>query len=282
MVEAALRYLGLALACLGALRGPVHAERGGAIDGSPDASSPRCCPVVELRQYTLHPGQRDALIDLFDREFVESQEAEGMRIVGQFRDLDRPDRFVWIRGFSDMPARARALGAFYGGPVWKANSKAANATMVDATNVLLLRPARPAAALSLDSSRGHGPGSSGAPTSFVVATIYYLAAPANDGFLDFFGRDVTPLLTDAGADVLGEFVSEYAANTFPALPIREGEHVFVVFSSFRNVKAYERHQAALERSAAWKGRTAKALSGWLERPAEVLRLSPTSRSLLGH
>ena len=26
-------------------------------------------PVVELRQYTLRPGQRDVLIDLFDREF---------------------------------------------------------------------------------------------------------------------------------------------------------------------------------------------------------------------
>lgn len=43
-------------------------------------------PVVELRQYTLRPGQRDVLIDLFDREFVESQEADGMAIVGQFRD----------------------------------------------------------------------------------------------------------------------------------------------------------------------------------------------------
>ena len=24
----------------------------------------RCCPVIELRQYTLKPGQRDVLIDL--------------------------------------------------------------------------------------------------------------------------------------------------------------------------------------------------------------------------
>jgi hypothetical protein len=61
-------------------------------------------PVVELRQYTLRPGQRDVLIDLFDQEFVESQEADGMAIVGQFRDLDDPDRFTWIRGFASMPA----------------------------------------------------------------------------------------------------------------------------------------------------------------------------------
>ena len=40
--------------------------------------------IVELRQYTLHPQQREVLIDLFDREFVETQEAQGMRVLGQF------------------------------------------------------------------------------------------------------------------------------------------------------------------------------------------------------
>ncbi len=73
-------------------------------------SDDSCCPVIELRQYTLQPGQRDVLIDLFDREFVETQEAIGMRLVGQFRDVERPDRFVWIRGFPDMP-RARNFAA---------------------------------------------------------------------------------------------------------------------------------------------------------------------------
>ena len=99
-----------------------------------------CYPVVELRQYTLRPGQRDVLIDLFDRDLVESQETAGMAIVGQFRDLDDPDRFVWIRGFASMPTRARALASFYGGPVWKAHRAQANATMIDSDNVLLLRP----------------------------------------------------------------------------------------------------------------------------------------------
>src|SRR5688572_13276071 len=32
-------------------------------------------PIVELRQYTLLPGKRDVLIELFDREFIEGQEA---------------------------------------------------------------------------------------------------------------------------------------------------------------------------------------------------------------
>ena len=58
--------------------------------------------IVELRQYTLHPQQREVLIDLFDREFVETQDAQGMRVLGQFRHLDRPDQFVWLRSFADM------------------------------------------------------------------------------------------------------------------------------------------------------------------------------------
>src|SRR6266545_1370511 len=99
-----------------------------------------CCPVVELRQYTLRPGQRDVLIELFDRELVETQEAVGMQVIGQFRDLDRPDRFVWLRGFPDMQHRLAALEAFYGGPVWKEHRSTANATMIDVDDVLLLRP----------------------------------------------------------------------------------------------------------------------------------------------
>lgn len=64
-----------------------------------------------------------------------------MAILGQFRDLDNPDRSVWLRGFRDMSSRAEALGRFYSGPAWQAHGKQANATMVDSDNVLLLRPA---------------------------------------------------------------------------------------------------------------------------------------------
>src|SRR5678816_2111311 len=111
---------------------------------SPSSSARRDdSAVLELRQYTLHPGRRDELIELFERAFVESQEAIGMRVLGTFRDLDRPDHFVWLRGFADLASRAPALEAFYTGPVWRANREAANATMIDSDDVLLLRPARP-------------------------------------------------------------------------------------------------------------------------------------------
>src|SRR5258706_13218426 len=95
-------------------------------------------PIVELRQYTLHSGRRDELIELFEREFIETQETVGIQVIGQFYDLDDPDRFVWLRGFNDMSAREQSLNAFYSGPIWIAHRDAANATMVDSDNVLIL------------------------------------------------------------------------------------------------------------------------------------------------
>src|SRR5260370_34560198 len=83
-------------------------------------------PIVELRQYALQPGQREALITLFDREFVESQEELGMAVLGQFRDLDNRDRFVGLRGFQTMPGRAEALASFYSGPAWRGPRGAAH------------------------------------------------------------------------------------------------------------------------------------------------------------
>src|SRR5260370_29120580 len=101
-----------------------------------------CCPLVELRQYTLYPHMRDILIDLFDREFLESQEAVGMRVIGQFRDLHDPNRFVWLRGFRDMPTRAEALKAFYGSPEVQSHHGVATATIILPPHVFLLRTPR--------------------------------------------------------------------------------------------------------------------------------------------
>lgn len=176
------------------------------------------CAVVELRQYTLRPGRREIMIDLFERELVEPQEAVGMRLPGRFRDLDDPDRFVWLRGFSDMDSRARALTTFYdGGPVWKAHRDAARATMVNTDDVLLLRPPRPGSGFSL----------TGPMPPLVTATIYHLAASEDGEFALFFENHVRPVL---GSSLLAYFETEPAENTYPALPVRAGENVFVVFS----------------------------------------------------
>src|SRR5207249_1037864 len=220
---------------------------------NPDEQLPQtCCPIVELRQYTLHPGKRDGLIDLFDREFVESQEALGMKIIGQFREVDNPNRFVWLRGFRDMPSRAQALKDFYGGPVWKAHREAANATMIDSDNVLLLHPATPTSGFSFGNKERPRAGANEARRGRIVATMYYFDAPVDAGFVEFFEKTVKPTVIGSGAAVLAFLVIEHSENTFSALPVREGENVFVWFARFNDAAAYERHIVALTQSPRWR------------------------------
>ncbi len=239
-----------------------------------------CCPVVELRQYTLHPGKRDVLIDLFDREFVETQEALGIKVIGQFRDLDHPDRFVWLRGFCDMTSRAKALNDFYGGPVWKTHRESANATMIDSDNVLLLRPAVPTSGFSLENMKRPPVGSDEVPKRLIVATIYYFESPVAPDFINFFEHTLRPAAESLGATISAYFVTENSENTFPALPVRAGENVFVWFSTFPDSAAYENYANALSRSERWRGEVSIALTRYLKIAPEILKLSPTARSQL--
>lgn len=239
-----------------------------------------CCPVAELRQYTLHPGQRETLIALFESEFVEGQEAVGMRVIAQFRDIDQPDVFTWLRGFSAMPARAAALRAFYEGPVWAAHRDAANSTMIDSDNVRLLRPARPGSGFTLDDTGRQPRGSTAVREELIVCTIYTLSAAAASGFAELFERSIAPVLGENGATPIASFETEPSANNFPRLPVREGEHAFVWFARFGNASEHERHAAALGRSRDWRELVCPMLDRQLQAPAEVWRLAPTARSHL--
>ncbi|WP_037676433.1 NIPSNAP family protein [Streptomyces griseus] len=242
---------------------------------------PLRCPVLELRQYTLHPGQRDVLIDLFDREFVESQEAVGATVLGQFRDLDDPDRFVWLRGFADMPLRAKALDSFYGGPVWRAHRDEANATMIDSDNVLLLRPASTHGGFPVPVRARPAPGEPApSPQSLVLATIWYGHGPFDTAFVEFFEQRVRPALAETGGEPLAYLQSEHAPNTFPALPVRTNEEVFVWFARFTDEGHLDDHLNRLQRSERWREEVLPNLPEQWARPPQRLRLEPTGRSLL--
>ena len=242
------------------------------------ASRRTCCPVVELRQYTLVPGQRETLIALFEREFIETQETTGMTIIGQFRDINNLDRFVWLRGFSDMEARAMQLGEFYGGPVWKAHRDAANATIIDSDNVLLLRPTSATSGFHLEQARRAPLGSTNERDGLWVATIYHLGKTKGADFVAFFECELRPQLAEAGISVLASFITETHPNTFPRLPVREDANVFVCFSHFPEREAYEK-AAAVAQSLRGRKVTMKLAELTQEQP-EVLLLSPTPRSLL--
>jgi hypothetical protein len=124
-----------------------------------------------------------------------------MGVLGQFYDLDDPDRFVWIRGYRDLASRLAGLTAFYGhSEAWRTYGPAANATMVDSDDVYLLRPTRPIAGLLPRPPVGAVERSD---ATFVVA----------------FGDAPAP------GELLAEFETEPAKNDFPSLPVHEGVNV---------------------------------------------------------
>jgi NIPSNAP len=233
--------------------------------------------IVELRRYTLHPGRRDTLIALFESELVDPQEAVGMSVIGQFRDLDAPDSFVWLRGFPDMRARRRSLEAFYGGPVWRRHRDAANATIIDSDDVLLLRPAAP-----LPSPSGEGAPAPAVASAvdargwgFFLLTTYHLRSGASDEFAGVFSARIEPALAAAGATVVARLQTEHAPNDFPTLPVRHDAEVFVTLARLADADAYARYAAES------KGhRSDPEVQRLLAGQPETARLTPTERSKL--
>jgi len=237
------------------------------MDQAAATSAVETSPVVELRQYTLHPGKRDVLMSMFERRFVAGQEAAGIRLHGEFTDAANPDRFVWLRGFSSMDERAPALDKFYGGPVWRASRGEANATIVDSDNVLLLEPAD-----------GNGFTLARRMTATMVATIYLLQSPVDSSFVRWFNDRVAPVMAEAGARPVAELKTLQAKNNFPKLPVREGENAFVWFAAFDNDEAYARAVEKFQASNAGKEVT-REMAAKLASPPQRLVLHPNQQSL---
>src|ERR1700730_12713163 len=141
--------------------------------------------VVDLRRYAMRPGCRDTLIALFERAFIETQEAAGMVPVGHYRDLDDDDSYVWFRGFPQRAKRHDALDAFYTSVTWLENRNDANATLLDSDNVLLLRDARDGSGFDLQGLVRPAVTESNAE-SFVAAFVFMLDAPASEDFVAAF------------------------------------------------------------------------------------------------
>jgi len=231
--------------------------------------------VFELRQYTLYGGRRDTLISLFEKNFIESQEAVGANIVGTFRDLDDPDRFVWIRGFRDMETRPRVLQNFYGSsPSWIAHKKEANATMVDSDNVLLLRPLSSQPQFSSAAPAGRG------SDALYGITIYYLGGVEIAPFADFFEHTMLPHINVLGVHPIAVLATDEVPNNFPKLPVRERDRVLLWMARWPSEADYESFRTQMRAWSGWRDKAPEAVLPAVMRKPEHLRLKPTARSSL--
>lgn len=178
-----------------------------------------CCLVLELRQYTLHPGGRDILAELFARHFLDAHAALGMHVPGLFADLDDPDRLVWLRGFTDMRARRQALSDFYRtGEVWREHAAAANATMIDSDDVLLLRPVYVGSGYPGPDDPLHTTPTAG---ELVIDINPLTRLPDAAGAPEAVAREIVAAAEAEGAEVLVVALTHPEPNDFPALPVRD-------------------------------------------------------------
>ncbi|CAN7188609.1 NIPSNAP family protein [Bosea sp. LjRoot90] len=226
--------------------------------------------VFELRRYTLKPGAREALIDVFDTHLVETQEAVGMNVVCQFRDPAAPDQFVWFRGFADQEARTRSLPAFYDGSVWAEHGPAANETMLEWHDVLMLKPATPGSGLDTSSLERLPPGTADLDDgrNYIVA-IHHLAPEAADVEATVAAKAIADAVGSTGGAVIASLISDRSENDFKQLPVREGECVAVTLARPAVAQAIPALEAAL-----------RAVPIGSSRVPDIARLVPTARSLL--
>jgi hypothetical protein len=225
--------------------------------------------LFELRNYQTQPGRRDDLIAMFEAHFLDAYERAGASILGTFRNLDDPDRWVWIRAFADNPARRTALNGFYTSEAWLALREPANATIADVGDALLLRAER--GDLTQQAAMAGGP-------SLVEVTRYFPRRQTLRAFQDRFARDLLPALAELGAGALAMLTSVDAPNSYPRLPLRTGP-ALVTFVRFESETAHRAYRAALAHEPRWKAMQ-DDLNRLLTQEPEVLRLRPTLRSFI--
>jgi hypothetical protein len=75
--------------------------------------------LIELRQYTMKPGQRDAWVKLMDEEIIPFQVQSGMVILGSFVSEEDESQYVWLRGFESEEQRVELYKKVYESDHWK-------------------------------------------------------------------------------------------------------------------------------------------------------------------
>jgi NIPSNAP len=190
--------------------------------------------VLELRNYVTKPGQRDKFISYFETNFIDSQNALGGYILGQFRVKDADDNFFWIRGFNDMASRSRYLPKFYRGPFWKERRSYVNDMLINNDNVYLLKPL----SLSEDLPDAAVNSNEFGKKKGLLVIDYYVANTRLKELIEFFKSKYLPLLKSNDMSTTS-WVSELSENDFPGLPVFQDKNLLVMITPFKDETEYQ-------------------------------------------
>jgi hypothetical protein len=230
--------------------------------------------VIEFRRYTIKENEREHFAEYFENYFPEAFQQMGGIAFGQFLERKNPAVFTWMRGFKNMDARAVINAGFYYGPLWREHAATMNNLMVDANNVLLLRPLTPERGVTVLPSVDPVKESNGAH-GLVVAQIF--SVKANNA--DAFAKQAEPTFAGylvPGVREAGILVTLDVPNNFPQLPVRTDGPYLVWLGIVKDNQTLESRLAPLmERS----GQSLLA-TGLLRSAPELVILNPTRRSRL--
>jgi len=228
----------------------------------PEATAPQSS-YLELRVYETKPDQRDRFLAHFEEHYLESQEAEGMRIWGQFRDVETEHNFVWMRGYAVLAERPASLMRFYTSALWYETSpKVGEMLAMKAKHVHFLGPITDADAFDDGLDRRDEAHDRGLVVVHLFATTSD-AAPR----IGWLREKLTPALEENGARTLGLFRSSDEENNFPMLPYIEDEPALVWIGSYPDRESYDSSRDAFPAGAG---------------PFETFVLEPGQRSRLFH
>ena len=201
--------------------------------------------VLELRNYLLRPNSLGKFAGLFNERFVQPMTELGGYTYGQFTLRGVADRFVWMRGYHDVPSRVNFLNDFYvKSEVWRTNRTAANALIVNSDNVYLLRPFNPEEDLGKPAQ-----GISGTELDFgtgVVVVDLFVCNACRDQAVTLLRKEYLPFLGTIGVRQVTLWISEMTENEFPRLPAFQNKDLLVTITKFDTKTEYETAAHRLE------------------------------------
>jgi hypothetical protein len=168
-----------------------------------------------------------------------------------------------MRGFSDLPSRGQALSNFYGSQTWAKHREAANATMIDSDNVLLLHPFEDSEHVREDLSVNKG---------LLRVAIHHLGSVSTERFSVFWANTLYPILVEGGYSPFCPLMTAKVENNFPQLPLRN-DPVFLWFMMFNDKNDEQEFSSWWTSRSGWRDQISPDLMPALMRKPEILRLS---------
>jgi hypothetical protein len=199
--------------------------------------------VLELRNYLLKPNMTDTFSSYFNNHFVKPMNELGGYTLGQFKikGVGGYDRFVWMRGFTNMGTRVKFLNDFYiNSPVWKEFGPGANNMMINSDNVYLLRP--------LNNNKSSKEQSKGINSNAlktdegVIVVDFYICNSTLDKAINLFNSSYIPFLKTLDIYNITLWVSEMLENDFPRLPVFQDKNILLTITTYKDENEFQMKQ----------------------------------------